>query len=64
MTWILKLGIRGALVGAALAAMAPQEAVIAEGCICSDFGSGSYSCSADHMSCEAGGSETCVIICE
>ena len=66
MTWkFLTLAMRGALVGAALAAMAPQGAsVIAEGCRCSDFGSGYYSCTDDHMGCEAGGSETCVVTCD
>ena len=62
---LLKSGVRGALVGVALAAMAPQgEDVTAEGCRCSDFGTGYYSCSGDHMSCDAGGSEACIVVCD
>ncbi len=62
---LLLVGIRGAVLGAVLAAaMGPQDALTAEeGCRCSDSGKGDYRCNdATHSDCLAG-SETCSVDC-
>ncbi|MBY0493042.1 MAG: hypothetical protein K2Y23_02390 [Cyanobacteria bacterium] len=61
---ILSLAVRGAVLGALLAAVAPESRISAgeEGCKCDDSGSGGYSCSYDQTAC-LGGAERCRLEC-
>lgn len=58
---ILWLAFRGALVGMALAMLAPAGSVNADGdCICAEAGEGNYACAS--RECIPGGA-TCVLMC-
>lgn len=60
---LLGFSAAGALIGAMLGITAPPSALTAaKGCICSDDGTGKYSCNETHRSCDPG-SEECRVTC-
>lgn len=59
---VLWLVLRGAVLGASLGAVFPEQAVQA-GCDCHDYGLGSYSCSSGNASSCSPGGQVCDVTC-
>lgn len=59
---VLWFVLRGAVLGASLGAVFPEEAVRAH-CDCHDYGGGSYSCSSGNASSCSPGIQTCDVTC-
>lgn len=59
MLWVV---LRGAVLGLSLSAFFPTQATVA-GCVCDDWGSGSYRCPSGSSSSCTSGSESCDVDC-
>ena len=59
---ILWFIVRGAVLGASLGAVFPEQSAKA-GCDCHDYGSGNYSCSSGNASSCSPGTEICDVTC-
>ncbi|NOT06971.1 MAG: hypothetical protein HOP28_02075 [Gemmatimonadales bacterium] len=60
---VVGLIVSGALAGALLAVVVPSKTLAAsQGCICNDWGSGSYACTMDQTKCGTGG-DICQVTC-
>lgn len=58
--WVI---LRGSVLGLSLSAFFPTQSTVA-GCVCDDWGSGSYSCPSGSASSCSSGSERCDVSCE